>query len=524
MQLAIEAFRVLRQEGWRPFLAAIRRKLLPGTVNSKVRKQLGNLHPTVSIVIPTFNTAWLTGNCIRRIYETHCDVSFEVVVVDDHSSDSTARMLAMEQKRQPTLKSYYMRENLGFPGAVNYGCRQSAGRYVVILNSDTLVTNGWLDRLVDPFSRDEFIGIVSPVTNYVGEGPQIDEDARQISPEDIESYARKIEACDYIYESNRLVFYCVAISRRVLDVVGDLDVGYGRGNYEDEDYCLRTIAAGFRLAIVRGAFVYHFGTMTFKKNSRLHARFMIRNRRRFYRKAQSISVTLRQPKLRTPDFSTSVIVRTQDRPELLREALISLSNQTIGNFEVVVVNDGGPDVSGMLSMFEQYFPLRYVHNTESKGRSAALNIGINHSKGSWIAILDDDDIFYPWHLDALLSNARINPDFKFFYSSCNQCMLRSRSQREPLMIIGINPWNYDRRELLVRNHLPIHSWLIARSCFDKVGRFREDMLMLEDFEFLVRLSRAFDFHHVPRLTCEYRYYLDGANAMLTQRRKTFEAL
>jgi len=70
----------------------------------------------------------------------------------------------------------------------------------------------------------------------------------------------------------------------------------------------------------------------------------------------------------------------------------------------------------------------------------------------------------------------------------------------------------------------MHTWLLDRKCFDKVGLFDENQEMLEDFEFLVRLSTKFDFVHVDRVTCEYRFYLDGINSMINQRNKTFSSL
>ncbi len=523
--MGIGIYHILRYEGVLALLKRGYRKLFPQkAIDAQFLLEPENIKPIVSIVMPVYNAAAFTKNCIEQIYKSHNELLFEVIVIDNHSSDETEKLLKTEQKIRPDFRFYRMQSNLGFAGAVNYGFRQAKGNYIVILNNDTLVTPGWIDRLTEPFTSDEMIGIVSPVTNYVGEGPQIDPNATQILPSDIETYADKIKNRDYIYESNRLVFFCVAIKKEVLDIVGDLDIGYEKGNYEDDDYCMRTIIAGFQLAIARSAFVYHFGTITFKKNRISHNEFMERNRKRFYQKAQNISVTLRSSRRRTMEATTSVIVRTLNRPELLRNALTSLSNQTSGDFEVVVVNDGGKDISNLLGVFEKHFPITYAHNTISKGRTAALNIGIDHSRGDWVAFLDDDDIFYPWHLDALISCAKRNSDAHFFYSDYNRCLFDSRQDKYPRKTVGTEPWEYDKQKLLIRNRIPIHTWLISRECFEVAGKFNEDQIMLEDYEFLVRLSTIFDFQHVKQFTCEYRYYLDGVNSMATQRTKTLDAL
>jgi hypothetical protein len=103
-------------------------------------------------------------------------------------------------------------------------------------------------------------------------------------------------------------------------------------------------------------------------------------------------------------------------------------------------------------------------------------------------------------------------------------ILKSRQDRYPEKTMGMPPWEYDPRKLMVRNYIPMHTWLVAKECFEKVGTFLETQMMLEDYEFLARLSKAFDFHHVRRCTCEYRFYMDGVNSMATQRSKTLEAL
>jgi glycosyltransferase involved in cell wall biosynthesis len=189
-----------------------------------------------------------------------------------------------------------------------------------------------------------------------------------------------------------------------------------------------------------------------------------------------------------------------------------------------VINDGGEDVSDTLARFEGYFPITYVRNTVAAGRTAALNTGVERSRTNWIAFLDDDDILYPSHFDTLWSAVQENPGSLFFYSNYNRALLKSRLELFPLVTTGVEPFDYNRRKLLLQNYIPIHTWLVAHECFDRVGCFETRMLMLEDYEFLLRLSRIIDFHHVQRFTCEYRFYLDGVNSMATQREKTLDAL
>ena len=89
--------------------------------------------------------------------------------------------------------------------------------------------------------------------------------------------------------------------------------------------------------------------------------------------------------------SVSVIVPTLNRPEMLKKTLKSILNQTHQNFEIVVVNDGGEDVSEILNQINDK-RINYLTHTKNKGAAAARNTGIKNASGQFIAFLDDDDI------------------------------------------------------------------------------------------------------------------------------------
>ena len=477
-----------------------------------------------SVIIPVYNAADYTKSCIKKLYASANQASFEVIVVDNNSTDNTKRLLREEQKNREHFSYYSLDQNYGFSGGVNYGFSRAKGKYFIILNNDTLVTPGWIDRLIEAFESDELIGIVSPITNYVGEGPQVDPGAVDISPDGVDLYAQTIVERGVAYESHRLVFFCVALRRELVDLIGLMDTGYVKGNFEDDDYCLRAILSGFKLAIAQNAFVYHFGSMTFKKNRIIHDDYMDKNRMRFFPKVQRLSTSLRPENKLTNSVKISTVVRTKNRPDLLKRALTSLSNQTFKDFEVVLVNDGGDDIPEIINLYSKYFPIRYIHNENSLGRTPALNIGVAESSGNWIAFLDDDDIVYPWHLDMLFKKASNEEKIRCFYSNYNRSIFRTAKDDYAFLTQSIEPWPYDRNELLVRNRMPIHTWLVHRSAFNEAGWFDESMSMLEDFEFLIRLSQITDFSHVNRISCEYRYYLEGINSMINQRSRTLEAL
>ena len=102
----------------------------------------------------------------------------------------------------------------------------------------------------------------------------------------------------------------------------------------------------------------------------------------------------------------SVVVCTYARPEPLRAALVSICAQDVDGVEVVVVNDGGPDVAGVVAEFGDRFPVRLITLPTNKGLTAARRSGIGAARGQFVAFLDDDDLWLPDHLSVALGRSR----------------------------------------------------------------------------------------------------------------------
>lgn len=516
---------ILKQEGLVSLLKKSKNKIFRRQdFQKELDKALSAESYDVSIIIPVYNAVDFTVACIEKVYSVQSKATFEVIVVDNNSQDETKNRLPAFAKKKKNLSYYRLESNRGFSGGVNFGFKKAKGRFFVILNNDTLPTDHWLDLLIASFEEDPTLGIVSPMTNYVGQGPQLDHNTLDIKPTEVDEYAKTILSRKLIIEPHRLVFFCVMIRKSVIEQIGLLDEGYIKGNYEDDDYNLRAILSGYRLGIAQNAFVFHHGSVTFDTNRIEHTEHMVLNRKRFFFKAGSLSTTIRRYKSKEDNPLISIIVRTLNRPDSLKRALTSLSNQTFRQFEVVLVNDGGDSVQDIVDNFSKHFPITYVHHAESKGRTPALNAGINHVATDWVAILDDDDIVYPWHLEVLYKASLENPKDKVFYSNFNRVIFKSIDSYDPLILQMNTPWHYKKAELWVKNYIPIHTWLIHKSCFDTVGLFDETQTMLEDFEFLIRLSTKYTFCPIDRVTCEYRFYLDGINSMINNREKTYDAL
>lgn len=202
----------------------------------------------------------------------------------------------------------------------------------------------------------------------------------------------------------------------------------------------------------------------------------------------------------------SVVVRTKDRPALLREAVESI-RATGYPAEVVVVNDGGAPV-------EVRGDVKVVRHESSRGRSLAANSGVEAAKNAFIAFLDDDDLFYPAHLD-VLSRAAASPA-PAWYSDAVSAFVRTGESggletRSRLRIFGSD---FDRDLLMVDNYIPLPTLLVRRDDFLSLGGFDPELDLFEDWDFLIRLSARGRFVHVPRITCEIRHIEAGTSIVL----------
>jgi GT2 family glycosyltransferase/glycosyltransferase involved in cell wall biosynthesis len=219
--------------------------------------------PAASIIIVTYNGLEFTRQCIESIARNTTG-AFEVIVVDNASTDDTPGYIAREAEKYPWLSLIRNQSNRGFPAACNQGIARAHGDYMILLNNDVIVTESWLEGLIACAESEPDIGIVGPMTNWIS-GPQCDTAARY-SVDSIVEFARKYRS-DHKgewKESPRITGFCMLIKRGVVDAIGGLEPMFGVGNYEDDDYCVRARLRGFRSVIAGDVFLHHFGGKSFR--------------------------------------------------------------------------------------------------------------------------------------------------------------------------------------------------------------------------------------------------------------------
>jgi GT2 family glycosyltransferase len=217
--------------------------------------------PLVSIVILCHNDGKYLRGCIKSL-RRHTDpkrTPYELIIVNNATRDGSEGYLR-QLARTPGTRLIENKRNRYFSGGNNQGIRVSRGKHVLLLNADTLVGPGWLERLVACIEREPSIGLVGPYTNGAV-GHQWIREPRYDSAERVSRFAKSWgEKHDGEWrEVHRVIGFCLLIKREALRAVGLLDERFGPGGYEDYDYCIRVRHAGFKVALAEDVFVHHFG-------------------------------------------------------------------------------------------------------------------------------------------------------------------------------------------------------------------------------------------------------------------------
>jgi glycosyltransferase involved in cell wall biosynthesis len=215
----------------------------------------------------------------------------------------------------------------------------------------------------------------------------------------------------------------------------------------------------------------------------------------------------------------SVLIPTYNRPQYLAIALASVLQQSYKNLQVVVVNDGGEDVSDIINSFRDP-RLIFINRKENRGKASSLNEALNRADGKYVAYLDDDDLYYPNHIETLVRALEYQTDCQVAYSDFYKayCRTSSDANRQILSKVVEVSRDFDRFFMLLFNHV-LHVCLMhRRDLLEKTGPYNEQLNVLIDWDMTRRLAFFSDFYHVHGITGEY-YHPEGDSDRISVRRR-----
>jgi len=510
----------------------------------------------LDIVVVVYNSSkWLTG-LIRSL--EHSDYPLKdihLTFVDNDSSDDSVEKLKKYQSKSKfgSFNLFPLGENIGFGRANNYGVNQTKQSYIFFLNVDTEVLPNTISELMNtvknssddiglwecrqfPYEHPKFYNPITMETSWSSaaaclvnrecfiEIGKFDDNIFMYA-EDVDlSWRFRAQGYKLQYVPSSIVYHYTYQSAGEVkptqfynSTYNNLMLRYKFGTMKD---------------IFKGYVMYNtlFGIAGPSEN---HKRILLKNFfksipqgwkfRKWYRKNNKLKFdpnfrmwdyelvregAFYENELPKDNYLVSILVRTCRRPNVLRETLKSLENQTYKNIQVVIVEDGEPVSKEMIE--KEFSTLNYIyHATEKKvGRCVVGNIALSLATGEYFNFLDDDDVLYADHIEVLLKNILENPKCDAAYSMAFETPIKIHS-KEPYEYTELfhniqYKQKFNKLIILNQNYFPIQSVLFSRKLYDKYGGFDLDLEYLEDWDLWIRYTMHSQFKYVEKVTSIYR--------------------
>ena len=236
------------------------------------------MNSSVDIVIPVFNAKTFVKQCVESIFN-NTSVNFRIILMDDCSTDGVSDYLAELANEKSNVIHQRHPENVGYTGNVNRGLALAKSEWVVLLNSDTIVSTNWVENMLEVAKTHEKAAIIGPLGNAASwqsiprvfnddgawdfnilpEGMQVNEISRSLS---------KLSQLQPV-EVGVLNGFCQLINREAYEAVGRLDEeNFPRGYGEENDLCARLVKSGYKLLVCPTAYVYHHKSKSFGHKTR----------------------------------------------------------------------------------------------------------------------------------------------------------------------------------------------------------------------------------------------------------------
>lgn len=218
----------------------------------------------ISIITPVFNKLEFTKQYLDSLERNTDDWPFEIIIVDNGSTDGTKEFIASTNYK---MNGQYVRNenNLGFAVANNQGAKVAKGKFLLLLNNDTIVTKGFLSALMNVFSEEKAVGAVGAKLIFPGTGLIQHAGVFQL-PNGLPDHRYFNKPSSYPKANERANVFAVTgaalmVPKALYDELGGLDEEYVNG-FEDIDLCQRIRQKGMNIYYEPSAVIYHYESRT----------------------------------------------------------------------------------------------------------------------------------------------------------------------------------------------------------------------------------------------------------------------
>ncbi|MFC5711767.1 glycosyltransferase family 2 protein [Thalassorhabdus alkalitolerans] len=202
----------------------------------------------------------------------------------------------------------------------------------------------------------------------------------------------------------------------------------------------------------------------------------------------------------------SIVMAVYNGELFLKDAINGILSQTYSEIEVIIVDDGSSDQTKKILDEINDQRVRIIHLNRNQGAANALNIGIDHSKGEWIAIHDADDISFPERIEEQVAHIKSNKSL-VAVGTFIECI--DKSNRKRTRTLGRNNFtSHEEIKALLYNGCPLThgSMMFSKSAFYEAGQYNPNYKIAYDYELWCRLINIGSIENVPKVLYRYRIY------------------
>jgi GT2 family glycosyltransferase/glycosyltransferase involved in cell wall biosynthesis len=292
------------------------------------------MHPKVGIVILSYNASQAVRATLAGLRQAKNQTPYKVLLIDNHSQEKERRAIRQAFEVHTSAADLpwqyiQLEKNLGFAGGNNVGIKEFLTdpdiTHICLLNSDVIVTDYWLDRLVA--KRVDMISAVTnkadseqcvPVNYTLDLTGCLDPHSESVPSDSFDTINAFAQDWYRAWEDNvvetEVTFFLVLLTRGLVEKVGLLDEHFFPGGYEDDDYCVRVLAAGYPIFLARDVFLHHFGSASFGQLQHQYFNEKASNNRQYLEKKHNITVK-RRPQKPITSYAQDVLYALKGRGE-----------------------------------------------------------------------------------------------------------------------------------------------------------------------------------------------------------------
>lgn len=474
----------------------------------------------------------------RQTYE-----NFEVIVVDDGSPDAGTQAELQKIGKELAERGWRLvvQDNRYLGAARNFAATFATGEYLLFMDDDNAAKPHELSTFVAVAQRTQ-ADIVTAFCDVFETEQDLDEGVpprMRFTPYGSDPALGIFTNC--YGDANALY------TREIFERLGGFTEDYGITHEDWELFCLASLEGANLVCVPEPLFWYRIDQKAMFRGMRtqIHKASNLRRHIRPYLKKlppyqaklvqlaqglatelpletvgkttrSALSVTLREPTVRLPYARVAVIMRTKDRPLLLRRAIRSVLEQTFKDWVLVIVNDGGQPDNIPLAMGEMADELAgrvlVLHHPVSLGMQSASNAGITNCDSDFIIIHDDDDAWDNSFLARTVSyldergwDPKLGGVVTWSLVIVEELTEDGRIEERSRFVFNDKLHKVSLAELAVENRFPPISFLVRRAALEAVGPFREEHGVLGDWEFHLRVLRQFDIGVIPEPLAHYHH-------------------